>query len=183
MLLWAHEDVVAVACTLKNCRQTGGVPEGVGIKADVDIDSQRSLAILLAIQRVANETLARGNVAVGFNRPATDDFPPALPNPFLNLGKHPRVGTFDPSIVSGRRMAVAEIRGLVHSIQRASKGSEDGIRTISPWPQPRRVNMRMSDDVQDLFLRLAGDCGLLRKGRRHGKSTQGSCAFHKKISP
>ncbi len=78
LLLWAHEHVGFVAGVLQNDRKACRMSEGIRIKADGDVDAQRLLAELFAIETVANETFRCRYVAIRLDRPASHNFPSTL---------------------------------------------------------------------------------------------------------
>src|SRR5580700_11418630 len=97
-----HEDVVSVTRVLEDRRQARCVAERIRVEADFYIDSKRSLAVFLAMQGVANETLCGRDVTVRLNGPAAYNLPAAFLHPLLNLGEHLRIGALNPTIVSRR---------------------------------------------------------------------------------
>src|SRR5271154_6137871 len=101
--------------------------EGVGVETDLDFRGQRAPAVVFAIERVANKTFGCGDIAVRLHRPAANYLPTALADALLDFIQHLRVSAFHPAVVSRRRMAVTESRGLVDAVQCAAKCGQHGI--------------------------------------------------------
>ena len=150
MLLRPHKDVVVVAGALKDGGEACSVPERIGVEADRDVDIERLPAIAFAIQGMADEALGSRYVAVRLNGPPADDLPSAFTYARSDLSKHLRRGPLHPAVMLRRGVAVAEVRVLVQAVERAAKCIKNGIGTVTPRPEPRGVNVRVANHVNDL---------------------------------
>src|SRR3954470_11496547 len=97
---------------------------------------------------MAHETFSRRDVAIRLDGPAADHFPASFFDALTHLFEHLRVGALNPTVMSGRGMAVTKVRRFLHAVERAAKSGEHQIRAVAPGPQPRGVDVRIADDVQ-----------------------------------
>src|SRR5437588_1698512 len=97
----AHEDIGGEPALRQQLGQRAGVAETVGVEADFRGRSEARLKVALAKQRLADESLAARQVAIGLYPPAADGLPAAFRNAGLDLLEHLRLIGLDPLVVGG----------------------------------------------------------------------------------
>jgi hypothetical protein len=156
------------------------VSEGVRIETDLNVDAKGTPAVLLTQKAVANETFGAWNIAVRLNGPTAYNLPTAFANALQYLSEWARIGALNPAIVCRGRMGVAKARSFSDAIERTAERSKDSIFTIAPGPEPRGIDVKVTNDVQALaLLAIRNGCD----SRRCSGSAQGSGTAQQKFAP
>ena len=126
-------------------RELAVVAEDVGVPELAAAAPELALEEPLAVQELADERLARRQVAVGLDPRAADGHPPAR----LGVREDPaiEVGTplADPVVLLGLRAREPELRVAVHVRRlRAERPHHLSLR-LGQRPQPRGVDVRVAD--------------------------------------
>ena len=148
-----QEDVMVQPTFLEDLWQHPMVPKTIDAVAHAGGDAEPGAEVALPEQCLPDERFAAGDVAVGFDPPATDDLPAALRDPRPNLVEHRRIDLLHPGVKGRRASGEAEILILAHPVQRRAKGRQDLVKPLGPVPQPHRVDVGIAYHVENLVLR------------------------------
>lgn len=85
-----------------------------------------------------------GILQSGCKKPTAYNIPSSLPDIPLDLFKHVRIQFFDPLIVYTAGTGELKIREILHPVQRTAKSGRDLRETLLPAPQPHRIQMSIS---------------------------------------
>ena len=119
-------------------------------------DPEAVAQVALAVERLPDERLAAGDVAVRLDPPAADHLPAALGDPRADPLEQLRGRSPRPT----RRRATEsqredEVRVLVHPVDRRLERRAHLLVALRPLPQPHRVDVRVADHVDDASAHVA----------------------------
>jgi hypothetical protein len=143
-----HEDVRVDARPAQQFRQRGVVPEGVDVAADGRGDVELLPQVALGVQRLPDERLAAGQVAVRLDPPAADDLPAPVRDPLGDRVEQVRVVLLHPRQVQHRVTGEHELGVLAHALDGGGEGRSHLLVALRPLPEPHRVDVRVPDHVQ-----------------------------------
>ena len=151
--LGGHE--IVHAGLFHDLRQCAGIAEHIRQPQDFIILAEFLAEEALAVQELAHERLAGGQVAVGLEPHAALDLPAALRDALLDLFVHLRIALLE-EIVQNRLAGHELIAGkLVHELEHRCKGAHDLFAGLRDRPPPRHVDVRMADTGGDDVARAA----------------------------
>ena len=152
------EEAVGVEpAALEDLGKLRRVAEGIDVVADAHVDAELLVEVALAEERLTDEALAAGDVAVGLHPPAADDVPPSLGHPLLDGREQLGLVLLQPLVGGGGAAAEDEAWGLGHSVEGRLAGAPHLIEALVGPPQPHRVDVGIADHMDgDLRQRRLG---------------------------
>ena len=125
-------------------REAGRVAEGVGEPGDRAAAAEGVLEVSLAVEELAHEGLAGGDLAVRLDPRASHRLPPALRDPLLYPPEQPGVVVLDPTVQLGRGLVEDEVLVAVHEAEDAGERAPRLPPRLRDGPEPREVQVRVA---------------------------------------
>src|SRR5215217_2885757 len=147
-----HEHIVVEPALREDLGQHAIVSEGVHVVAHTRRGSELLFEVALAVEGLPDEGLSPWYVAVWLYPPPAHDLPASLRYTCSYLLEHPRVALLDPLVEGSRARGEDEIFAFVQAIQGRAEGGFRLLETLLPLPEPHRVEVRVPDHMQLLFL-------------------------------
>ena len=138
-----HEPIHAAFT--ENLRERGRVPEHIGKPEHMALHAEFVPEEALAVKHLPHKRLAACQVAVGFHPHRALDFPFAVPDRFLYLFVNLRRFLLEVLIQEGLRGHETVFGVTLHQHEAVGKGALHLLPRLLERPEPRAVNVRMSD--------------------------------------
>lgn len=144
---WPEEDVAPEAGATQELGKAAGMAEAVDVEADGGGTAEAGQEVALTMERLPDQRLAAGDVAVGLDPPAADQLPAPLLDAAPDLVEHARVEPLDPLVVRGGAGHEAHLGMLLHAVQRRAEGGPHLLHPLPPGPEPGGVDVSVADHM------------------------------------
>ena len=142
---------------LEDLRQSGGIAEHVRQPQICAFVAELLLKEARAVQELAHHRLARNQIAVSLDPHTARGLPAALRGAAADMFEDLRIIVLDVIVLLRLRVQENVIGILVHqTVDRGERARGLLVRVAQP-PQPRRIDVRMADEVDDDLLLLLGN--------------------------
>ena len=148
VFLRPHEHVVGISRVAKKHRQGARVAEAVDIVSRGHVHAEAIAEVALAVERLADERLAAGQVAVGLQPPASRDDPAAGAHQIDYLGEESGIQILDPAVDDRFTACKDHPRVVVEQLDGRPAGADGFGTAFGPAPEPDGVQMGVPNHVQ-----------------------------------
>jgi hypothetical protein len=147
-----HEHVVVEPALREDLGQHAVVPEGVHVVAYTSCGAELLFEVALAVEGLPDEGFPAWYVAVWLYPPPAHDPPASLRYTGSYLFEHPGVALLDPLVEGSRARGKEEVFVFIQPIEGRAEGGFHLLEALLPLPEPHRVEVRVPDHMQFLFL-------------------------------
>ena len=135
-------------------RDAAGEAEDVGEPGDGRALAEPALEGALAVEELAHERFAAGDLAVRLNPGAADRLPPPLRDPLLDPGEEVWRVLLDPGVELRRRLVEGEIGVALHQVEDGGKGAPPFPPRLGHRPEPGQIEVRVAGQGQSSHRRV-----------------------------
>ena len=129
-------------------------PKTSGSQATVLRRAERLLEVALAVDELADERLAAGDVAVGLEPHAADRLPAALGHALLDPLEDGGIVLLDPGIGLGGGLVEGEIGVALHQVEHGREGAPDLAAGLGERPEPGEVDVGVAGQAEPADRRI-----------------------------
>ena len=147
VLLRAHHHIIFLSVGRHQLGKKGGMAKRIDIVSGLGEQTKPALEIIAPQLHLLVQPLPAGQVAVGLDVPAADDFPAPGFNMFADALEKRGIDFLDLLIHPRFAPGKDDIGVPVEEVAHAFAGVEDFIETRRPRPEPDRINVGVENEM------------------------------------
>ncbi len=144
------EEVRCVPRFFQYLYESPGVSERVKVHGRPGFHAKFFLEVRFSHKNLPDKRLAAWHVAIGLEIPAAQDMPFLLLHQLLDPGKKLWLKHLDPFIQDSFIVVEYEFIEFLAELSCGPKSRESFACALFPFPQPDRIEMRITDEIQSL---------------------------------